>query len=169
MPFMADGTPLQIVLNPLGVPSRMNIGQVLEVHLGLVCKQLGWKIATAVFDGASESDIKALLKEKDLVDKTLEAKRFCISQPLPYKRYIFTTYPVGSTDTYSLDAINPMKNFGVAKRVNSLQEVYWFKYVDDTTIEQILDVAKFELCDAQTPATHEAVAEWLKNTLKRGA
>ena len=68
MPFMADGTPLQIVLNPLGVPSRMNIGQVLEVHLGLVCKQLGWKIATPVFDGATEGDIKALLKENNIVN-----------------------------------------------------------------------------------------------------
>ncbi|MBQ4049546.1 MAG: DNA-directed RNA polymerase subunit beta [Clostridia bacterium] len=63
MPFMADGTPLQIVLNPLGVPSRMNIGQVLEVHLGLVAKALGWKVATPVFDGALESDIKKLLQE----------------------------------------------------------------------------------------------------------
>ena len=68
MPFMADGTPLQIVLNPLGVPSRMNIGQVLEVHLGLVCKHLGWKIATPVFDGASESDIKELLRENNFVN-----------------------------------------------------------------------------------------------------
>ncbi len=68
MPFMADGTPLQIVLNPLGVPSRMNIGQVLEVHLGHVCKQLGWKIATPVFDGASESDIKELLRENNIVN-----------------------------------------------------------------------------------------------------
>ncbi len=63
MPFMADGTPLQIVLNPLGVPSRMNIGQVLEVHLGLVAKALGWKVATPTFDGALESDIYGLLKE----------------------------------------------------------------------------------------------------------
>jgi len=61
MPFLADGTPLQIVLNPLGVPSRMNIGQVLEVHLGLVAKMLGWKISTPVFDGAEESEIKELL------------------------------------------------------------------------------------------------------------
>ena len=68
MPFMADGTPLQIVLNPLGVPSRMNIGQVLEVHLGLVCKQLGWKIATPVFDGASESEIKDLLYENNILN-----------------------------------------------------------------------------------------------------
>ncbi len=68
MPFLADGTPLQIVLNPLGVPSRMNIGQVLEVHLGLVCKQLGWKIATPVFDGATEQDIKQLFKENNLIN-----------------------------------------------------------------------------------------------------
>ncbi len=57
MPFMPDGTPLQLVLNPLGVPSRMNIGQVLEVHLGLAAKALGWEIATPVFDGANERDI----------------------------------------------------------------------------------------------------------------
>lgn len=68
MPFMADGTPLQIVLNPLGVPSRMNIGQVLEVHLGLVAKLLDWKIATPVFDGASEHDIKELFIANGLPD-----------------------------------------------------------------------------------------------------
>jgi DNA-directed RNA polymerase subunit beta len=61
MPFLEDGTPLQIVLNPLGVPSRMNIGQVLEVHLGLIAKELGVHIATPVFDGASETDIKNML------------------------------------------------------------------------------------------------------------
>ncbi len=68
MPFLADGTPLQILLNPLGVPSRMNIGQVLEVHLGLVCKQLGWKIATPVFDGATGDEIKQLLAENQIVN-----------------------------------------------------------------------------------------------------
>ncbi|MDD3866256.1 MAG: DNA-directed RNA polymerase subunit beta [Eubacteriales bacterium] len=57
MPFLPDGTPLDIVLNPLGVPSRMNIGQLLEVHLGRAAQTLGWKVATPVFDGASESDI----------------------------------------------------------------------------------------------------------------
>ncbi|QSX05978.1 DNA-directed RNA polymerase subunit beta [Sedimentibacter sp. zth1] len=57
MPYLPDGTPLQVVLNPLGVPSRMNIGQVLEVHLGLASKKLGWHVATPVFDGASEEDI----------------------------------------------------------------------------------------------------------------
>ena len=63
MPFMEDGTPLQIVLNPLGVPSRMNIGQVLEVHLGLVAKMLDWKVSTPVFDGATENDIKELFEQ----------------------------------------------------------------------------------------------------------
>ncbi len=61
MPFLPDGTPLQIVLNPLGVPSRMNIGQILELHLGKAAKALGWNIATPVLDGATEEDIKALL------------------------------------------------------------------------------------------------------------
>ncbi|PYG89416.1 DNA-directed RNA polymerase subunit beta [Ruminiclostridium sufflavum DSM 19573] len=61
MPFLPDGTPLEIVLNPLGVPSRMNIGQVLEVHLGFAAKALGWKIATPVFDGATEEDIRDTL------------------------------------------------------------------------------------------------------------
>ncbi len=69
MPFLPDGTPLQIVLNPLGVPSRMNIGQVLEVHLGYAAKALGWKIATPVFDGATEEDIVEAL-EKAGLDKT---------------------------------------------------------------------------------------------------
>ena len=63
MPFLADGTPLQIVLTPLGVPSRMNIGQVLEVHLGYAAKALGWKFATPVFDGANEKDITEALME----------------------------------------------------------------------------------------------------------
>ena len=62
MPFLPDGTPLDIVLNPLGVPSRMNIGQVLEVHLGLAAKALGWRVATPVFDGAREEDIQEVLK-----------------------------------------------------------------------------------------------------------
>ena len=62
MPFLPDGTPLDIVLNPLGVPSRMNIGQVLEVHLGIASRKLGWKIMTPVFDGANEKDISECLR-----------------------------------------------------------------------------------------------------------
>ena len=61
MPFLPDGTPLQIVLNPLGVPSRMNLGQVLEMHLGLACRALGWHIATPVFDGATYEEIRECL------------------------------------------------------------------------------------------------------------
>ncbi len=63
MPFLPDGTPLDIVLNPLGVPSRMNIGQVLEVHLGMACKSLGWHIMTPVFDGAHEEDIRECFRQ----------------------------------------------------------------------------------------------------------
>ena len=66
MPFLPDGTPLDIVLNPLGVPSRMNIGQVLEVHLGFAAKHLGYKVETPVFDGAREEDIREALKQAGL-------------------------------------------------------------------------------------------------------
>ena len=72
MPFLEDGTPLDIVLNPLGVPSRMNIGQVLEVHLGMACKALGWRIMTPVFDGAHEADIRECFREAQ--KKHLEEK-----------------------------------------------------------------------------------------------
>ncbi len=66
MPFLEDGTPVDIVLNPQGIPSRMNLGQVLEVHLGMAAKALGWKVATPVFDGATDEEIKELLKEAGL-------------------------------------------------------------------------------------------------------
>ena len=66
MSFMPDGTPVDIVLNPLGVPSRMNLGQVLEVHLGMAAKALGWKVATPVFDGASDEEIKEMIREAGL-------------------------------------------------------------------------------------------------------
>ncbi|MEQ8237010.1 MAG: DNA-directed RNA polymerase subunit beta, partial [Syntrophomonadaceae bacterium] len=69
MPFLADGTPIQIVLNPLGVPSRMNIGQILECHMGWVAKELGYKIATPIFDGATEEDIRELRLEAGLPEK----------------------------------------------------------------------------------------------------
>ncbi len=69
MPFLPDGTPLDIVLNPLGVPSRMNIGQVLEVNLGYACKALGWHIATPVFDGAHEADIMQCFADAEAITK----------------------------------------------------------------------------------------------------
>lgn len=68
MPFLPDGTPIQICLNPLGVPSRMNVGQVLETHLGWACNKLGFKVATPIFDGISESRIQEYLKEANLPD-----------------------------------------------------------------------------------------------------
>ena len=63
MPFLPDGTPIQICLNPLGIPSRMNIGQVLEVHMGLAARTMGWKVATPVFDGAMDTEIEEALEE----------------------------------------------------------------------------------------------------------
>ena len=80
MPFLADGTPLDIVLNPMGVPSRMNIGQVLEVHLGIAARKLGWKIMTPVFDGANEQDIaecmlKAGMDRRVLPNENVNGKK----------------------------------------------------------------------------------------------
>ena len=66
MPFLPDGTPVDIVLNPMGIPSRMNLGQVLEVHLGMAARTLGWKVATPVFDGAKDYEIEQLLEEAGL-------------------------------------------------------------------------------------------------------
>src|SRR4029079_10522780 len=66
MPFLPDGTPVDIILNPIGVPSRMNIGQILETHLGWAAARLGYRIATPVFDGARESKIKEMLDQADL-------------------------------------------------------------------------------------------------------
>lgn len=68
MPFLADGTPVDIVLNPLGVPSRMNVGQVLEAHLGIAARALGFKVATPVFDGISEETIWNYMSEAKKVD-----------------------------------------------------------------------------------------------------
>ena len=74
MPFLEDGTPLDIVLNPLGVPSRMNIGQVLEVHLGIAARELGYKVMTPAFDGAKESDITEMLTEAGLYRPVLRGE-----------------------------------------------------------------------------------------------
>ena len=63
MPFLPDGTPVDIMLNPLGVPSRMNIGQVLELHLGMAARQLGIHVATPVFDGATDEDVWETVRE----------------------------------------------------------------------------------------------------------
>ena len=81
MPFLPDGTPLDIVLNPLGVPSRMNIGQVLEVHLGYAAQALGCKVATPIFDGATYEDIQA-----ELVKAGLDSRGQERSVRWPYRR-----------------------------------------------------------------------------------
>ena len=84
MPYLEDGTPLDIVLNPMGVPSRMNIGQVLEVHLGIAAKKLGWKVITPVFDGASYDDIMELQRKAGLyrdvlpTDKISDSKQYYV-------------------------------------------------------------------------------------------
>ena len=83
MPFLPDGTPLDIVLNPLGVPSRMNIGQVLEVHLGYAAHEMGCKVATPIFDGASEADISAMLEEAGLNARRQE---LCCMTAVPASR-----------------------------------------------------------------------------------
>ena len=74
MPFLPDGTPVDICLNPLGVPSRMNVGQVLETHLGWACKKLGIKVATPVFDGIPEKKVREYLKEAKLPDVAARAR-----------------------------------------------------------------------------------------------
>jgi DNA-directed RNA polymerase subunit beta len=66
MPYTEDGMPVDLILNPLGVPSRMNVGQILETHLGWAAKQLHWSVATPVFDGATEEDIKTALRQAGL-------------------------------------------------------------------------------------------------------
>ncbi|MCI9170723.1 MAG: DNA-directed RNA polymerase subunit beta [Lawsonibacter sp.] len=81
MPFLPDGTPLDIVLNPLGVPSRMNIGQVLEVHLGYAAKTLGWKVATPIFNGATEQDIQECMQMAGLA-RTVGRNEPLIGKPL---------------------------------------------------------------------------------------
>ncbi|MBP3637558.1 MAG: DNA-directed RNA polymerase subunit beta [Clostridia bacterium] len=90
MPFLPDGTPLQIVLNPLGVPSRMNIGQVLEVHLGLACRALGWHIATPVFDGATYEEIRECLSlATDTMDAPIDE-----NDPKMHKDYFHNGKPL---------------------------------------------------------------------------
>ena len=99
MPFLPDGTPLDIVLNPLGVPSRMNIGQVLEVHLGIAARKLGWKIMTPVFDGANEKDIIECLRMAGF------ARDICPGENIDGKElFIETTDAEGKKDLQLIDA-----------------------------------------------------------------
>ncbi len=100
MPFLADGTPVDIVLNPLGVPSRMNIGQVLEVHLGIAAKKLGWKIMTPVFDGANERDIIECLRQANYAREIRDGENV-----LGKALFIEVTREDGSKDLQRVDPI----------------------------------------------------------------
>ena len=91
MPFLPNGRPLDIVLNPLGVPSRMNIGQVLEIHLSLAAKALGFNISTPVFDGANEIDIMSILSGKSL-RKSMDRSFF--------RKYCSTCLTIENTETF---------------------------------------------------------------------
>ena len=82
MPFLPDGRPVEVVLNPLGVPSRMNVGQILETHLGWAAKALGLQIASPVFDGIKESAIKEMLKKADNLFKAKKYRACFVSGSL---------------------------------------------------------------------------------------
>ncbi|MBQ8588649.1 MAG: DNA-directed RNA polymerase subunit beta [Clostridia bacterium] len=155
MPFLPDGTPLQIVLNPLGVPSHMNIGQVLEVHLGYAAKALGWKIATPVFDGATESDIcKALeMAGKNPDGKTVlydgrTGEPFDVPVPVGYMDYLKLHHLVDdkiharSTGPYSLVTQQPLggkAQFG-GQRFGEMEVWALEAYGAAYTLQEILTV-----------------------------
>ena len=129
MPFLPDGTPLDIVLNPLGVPSRMNIGQVLEVHLGYAAKTLGWKVATPIFNGASEADIQECLKLAGL------ARRVGRDEPLIGKQ-LYLEAEDGSGDLMALS----QEEMADTEQVNAWQAEGKLRIVD----------GKNWLCDGRT-------------------
>ena len=112
MPFLPDGTPLDIVLNPLGVPSRMNIGQVLEVHLGYAAKTLGWKVATPIFNGASEQDIQECLQMAGLSrtvgrNEPLIGKQLYLVPDGETAEKAPVANPAGSADGPAMRALTP--------------------------------------------------------------
>ena len=125
MPFLPDGTPLDIVLNPLGVPSRMNIGQVLEVHLGIAAKRLGWKVMTPVFDGASESDISECMRLAGLSRDIMPGENF-MSKPL----FEEVTLEDGKHDLRRLSDEEKLDE----EFINRLREENRLKIVDGKTI-----------------------------------
>ena len=126
MPFLPDGTPLDIVLNPLGVPSRMNIGQVLEVHLGIAAKKLGWKIMTPVFDGANEKDILECLKAAGL-----QRDIFPLENPEGKELYEETTDP--ETGAKSIRVLSEAERADEAF-MNNLRAEKRLKILDGKTI-----------------------------------
>ena len=155
MPFLEDGTPLDIVLNPLGVPSRMNIGQVLEVHLGYAAKALGWKVMTPVFDGAHESDIREMFKEagrsedgKSIVYDGRTGEKFDNPVTVGYMYYLKLHHLVDdkiharSTGPYSLVTQQPLggkAQFG-GQRFGEMEVWALYAYGASNVLQEILTV-----------------------------
>ena len=170
MPFLEDGTPLDIVLNPLGVPSRMNIGQVLEVHLGYAAKALGWKVMTPVFDGAHEEDIRAMFREtgkredgKSYVYDGRTGERFDNPVTVGYMYYLKLHHLVDdkiharSTGPYSLVTQQPLggkAQFG-GQRFGEMEVWALEAYGAAHTLQEILTVKSDDIVGRTK--TYEAI------------
>ena len=132
MPFMPDGTPVDILLNPLGVPSRMNLGQVLEVHLGLAAKELGWNVATPVFDGATSEEIEELLvKSGNTPDgKTILYDKIHARSTGPYS--LVTQQPLGGKAQFGGQRFGEMEVWALEAygAAHTLQEMLTVKSDD---------------------------------------
>jgi len=128
MPFLPDGTPLDIVLNPLGVPSRMNIGQVLEVHLGIAAKKLGWKIMTPVFDGASEADISECLKmaglDRDVMPNENVAGKNIFEEIVDPETGLRDLRPIADEERENADYLESLRKEGRLKIVDGKMILY---------------------------------------------
>jgi DNA-directed RNA polymerase subunit beta len=172
MPFLPDGTPLDIVLNPLGVPSRMNIGQVFEVHLGWAAKELGWKIMSPVFDGAVEEDILDCLREAGLPqDAKIEltdgrtGERFDSPVTVGYMYYLKLHHLVDdkiharSTGPYSLVTQQPLggkAQFG-GQRFGEMEVWALEAYGAAYTLQEILTVKSDDIVGRVK--TYEAIVK----------
>ena len=172
MPFLADGTPLDIVLNPLGVPSRMNIGQVLEVHLGFAAKKLGWKIETPVFDGATLDDIKETLVKagvspdgKSVLYDGRTGEKFDNSVTVGYMYYLKLHHLVDdkiharSTGPYSLVTQQPLggkAQFG-GQRFGEMEVWALEAYGAAYTLQEILTVKSDDITGRVK--TYEAIVK----------
>ncbi|MBR7033414.1 MAG: DNA-directed RNA polymerase subunit beta [Clostridia bacterium] len=127
MPFLPDGTPLDIVLNPLGVPSRMNIGQVLEVHLGIAAKRLGWRVMTPVFDGATERDILDCLRDAGLDREVLPGENLNgkdIFEETFDKKGNRTLRPIEGDEREDADKIEKLREEGKLRVVDGKTILY---------------------------------------------
>ena len=164
MPFLPNGTPLDIVLNPLGVPSRMNIGQVLEVHLGLAAKALGWKIATPVFDGANENDIMDTLEKANKVIQIIKQLKFIKdklkngnedgNEDINIEENMEIIFEYLEDDIFQLDKkLEEMKNNIKASDLNNLKDVETLlaRYGDNPLVDVDMDRSgKIQLRDGRT-------------------